>query len=205
MTGGLVRARLHAMVPPNVVCSHCGHPLTPEQVALGASHFSTPRCRGCGRIISYDVGTTLLAPSDEGVKRALTPTTFTWWHSSARGHLPEDFAVSGIDFFHVGTRQAAVDRAHCVVKTDGVRAIYLYEVTLSPSCVFASDVRVDDDFFPDGRNYVYSNRYEDIGEPSLRVHVRDVSTMTLSRSFSAEEILDEDSIYSLAETVSVHS
>ena len=203
MTGGLARARLHDMVSPNVVCSHCGHPLTPKQVALGASHFSTPMCRGCGRIISYDTETTLLDPSDEGLRRALTPTAFTWWHSSARGHLPEDFAVSGIDFFHVGTRQAAVDRAHCVVKTDGVATIYLYEVTLSPSCVFASDVRVDDDFFPDGRNYDL-NMYEDIGEPSLRVRVRDVSTMTLSRSFSAEEILDEDSIYGLAEDISVY-
>lgn len=109
----------------------------------------------------------------------------------------EEFESNGVEFFHVGTKQAALDRAYCVVNTENADTIYLYKVTLSKSAVFDKHVR-DDDSHPDNSNYIYTNRYEDIGEPSLHLRVDDVDRVTLSEEFSANQILSMDGIYSFA-------
>lgn len=100
-----------------------------------------------------------------------------WFHASFQENWLSEVITAQVPFVHVGSRQAAIDRAKTeCVDSSGYGVFELYEVRITPSAVIGSPEEDNDawDFLTDEERFTadaapYLNRHEEPGSVSLAI------------------------------------
>lgn len=182
----------------HVGCPQCRTAITARQEEGFLNHsLRLDPCATCGKVIDNMTGTILVRRDNAMFLDAETARTATWYHATVRENWIDDLMecerraqpypwyVPGetVPMIHVGTRQAAQDRAERLMERDQPNRMYMYTVRLRTDAPMSQYVVDDLPSAPDYAGYCdgkpeyskmgatrYVNRYESLGSISLLVN-----------------------------------